>query len=207
MRWLDTTRPGVRDQEGEKIELLGREVELLFVVPRTVCGGIDANRLHRCRSRRRESQTHTHAREQLGETERLGDVVVRTGVETGHDVGLLGAGSENDDRQPVVAVAHGAAHLEPVDVGQGEVEEHEIDVVARRCERVIAAGDVLHGKALALDRPHQGGRDRGVVLDDEDRCHGRSVRRMDARATARPWTRAARSGSLASAPGLPSVKK
>src|SRR5690242_20048349 len=40
-----------------------------------------------------------HAGSELAGAERLGDVVVGAGVEAGLDVGLLGAGREEDDRE------------------------------------------------------------------------------------------------------------
>ena len=132
-RWRATTRPASTTSRVKHVELLRREVELDVVLPRAVRLGIDEHALHARRlARRREAQPDAHPGEQLGEPERLGDVVVGAGVETHDDVGLLAAGGQHDDREPFVAGAQGPAHGEAVEVGQGQVEQHEVDAAARR---------------------------------------------------------------------------
>ena len=78
------------------------------------------------------AQVGAHAREQLGEPERLDQVVVGAGVEAGDDVELLVAGGEDEDGQLGAGGAQAAADLDAVDVGQPEVEDHEPDVGVRR---------------------------------------------------------------------------
>ena len=119
---------GVDDEQRQHVELLRREVELDVVLPGAVRLGVDQHTLHARRlARRRQAEAHPHPGEQLGEAEGLGDVVVGAGVEADHDVGLFAAGGEHDDRQALVACPQGPADGQPVEVGQGEVEEHEVD--------------------------------------------------------------------------------
>ena len=171
-RWRATTRPGVDDEQGQHVEFLGREVELDVVLPRAVRFGIDQHALDAGRlARRREPQAHAYPGEQLGEPERLGDVVVGAGVEPDHDVGLLAAGREHDDREPLVPGPERPAHGEAVEVGEGQVEQHEVDAAARGLERGVALHDVLHLEALPFEGPQQRLRDREVVFDEQDRGH------------------------------------
>ena len=84
------------------------------------------------------------AREQLPEAERLHDVVVRAELEPDDAVDLVAARGHDDDRH-LGARPQPPAHLEPVDVGQAEIEQH--DVVVLRGERRRA------GRGAATSRP------------------------------------------------------
>ena len=73
----------------------------------------------------------TDPREQFREPERLGDVVVRTGVEPDDDVCFLLARGENDDRGRRRAGTELAAQVDAVGVGETEVEKHQVGHEAR----------------------------------------------------------------------------
>ena len=73
--------------------------------------------------------------QQLGEPERLGDVVVRAGVETHDGVDLVGAGREDEDRHRLAHRPHAAAHLQTVDERQPEVQDDKVGVVPGALER------------------------------------------------------------------------
>ena len=60
---------------------------------------------------------------------------------------------------------------EAVEVGEGEVEQHEVDRAARRVERVVTVRDVRDVEALPFEGPQQRLRDRQVVFDEQDRGH------------------------------------
>ncbi len=65
-----------------------------------------------------------HARQQLGEPERLGDVIFGTELEP-HDLVHLGAArAEHDDGHRGVLRAQLAHHFEPVHPRQHDVENH-----------------------------------------------------------------------------------
>ncbi len=78
------------------------------------------------------AQVGADAGEQLGEPERLDQVVVGAGVEAGDDVELLVAGGEDEDGQVGVRGAQPPADVDAVDVGQAEVEDDELDAVVGR---------------------------------------------------------------------------
>ena len=122
-------------------------------------------------ARRREPQAHAQAREELGEAERLGDVVVGAGVETHHDVGLFAARGEHDDREPLVACPEGPADREAVEVGQRQVEEHDVDGPARGNEGVVTVRDMGDVEPFAFQRSQERLGYSEVVFDQEDRCH------------------------------------
>ena len=74
---------------------------------------------------------HAKPGEQLADAERLGDVVVGAGVERRDLVGLLAARREHDDRHRR-PFAQPPDHLEPVEVGQAEVQDDRRRAVATR---------------------------------------------------------------------------
>ena len=63
---------------------------------------------------------------QLGEAERLGQVVVGAVVEADHPVELAGTRRDDHDRPGEAVLAGPLAHLETVHVGQPEVEDHHV---------------------------------------------------------------------------------
>ena len=68
------------------------------------------------------------SREHDARAERLCDVVVRTELEAGDDIGLFPARRQHDDgyvRRARIALER-VADLEPVHAGEHEVEEHEV---------------------------------------------------------------------------------
>ena len=87
-----------------------------------------------------------HAREEFGEVERLGEVVVRAQVKAPHAVIEGVAGGQHQDRRPRPGGAHLPADLEPVDVGQTHVEHDR--VVRHRC----GEADSLFGRGRAVDQ-------------------------------------------------------
>ena len=74
------------------------------------------------------AQAHAHARQQLLEAERLGDVVVGAALEAGDlDVGVV-ARAEDHHRHPVARGAHVAQHAQAVLARQPEVEHEQVEV-------------------------------------------------------------------------------
>ena len=84
--------------------------------------------------------------EQLAEAERLDHVIVRTELEPDDAVDLLALRGDDDDRD-VRARAQLPAHLGAVDVGEAEVEQHEIGRV--RGQRVRARRHPRDRESLA----------------------------------------------------------
>ena len=85
-----------------------------------------------------------HARGQVLDGERLGQVVVGAVVEEPHDLRLVVAG-RGDDHGGVADAAEQPQRLEAVEVGQAQVEDDEVDVlVGDRAEGVEGAGHRLN---------------------------------------------------------------
>ena len=80
-------------------------------------------------------QQGPQARQQLVELERLRQVVVGTGVETGDAIAGLGARREHEDRHPVAVGAQHLAHGEPVDDRHRHVEHDDVGLRAARRRR------------------------------------------------------------------------
>ena len=114
------------------------------------------------------AQHGLHAADELGDAERLGDVVVGAGLEADDLVELGVLRREHQDVR-VAERAHAAADLDAVDVGQADVED---DQVERRLQRGgldggLPVGGLVDVEAL-LDQ--QGADEHpvlGCVVDDE----------------------------------------
>ena len=114
-------------------------VVLLLVVLSVAIGAVDehaapgeihphAPDLHRVRGE--PAQQRPHPGQQLGEAERLADVVVGARVEADDEVHLVRAGGEHQHRQVGQLLAHPPAHLQPVHARQAEVEDQQVDLAA-----------------------------------------------------------------------------
>ena len=117
------------------------------------------------------AEQRAHAREQLGERERLDDVVVGAGIEPRDAVGDLVARRQHQHRQAAAAPPEPPADLEAVDVRHQHVEHDEIGLVAvalQPLERLGAVGGELDLVALEPERAAERLAHRRVVVDDED---------------------------------------
>jgi hypothetical protein len=91
-----------------------------------------------------------HPREQLLHPERLGDVVVRPRVERLDLVGAVGSPGQHDDGR-LGPAAQPLDHLDAVQVGQAEVEDHQVGrVPGGYLERLGPGGGHVH---LVLAHP------------------------------------------------------
>ena len=107
------------------------------------------------------------SREFLG-SERLREVVVGTGFESGHDVVRVGASGDHDDRY-VARPLDRAADVEAVDAGEHDVDQDDVGGFAgERVECVLTARSLLHGPALVFEREPDRCPDALVVFNGED---------------------------------------
>ena len=108
----------------------------------------------------RAPQHGLHAADELGDAEGLGDVVVGAGLEA-DDLVELGVLRREHQHVGVAELAHPAADLDAVDVGQPEVEDDQVERVqggrANGGLPVLGLGDV---EALL----HEQGADEHPVL-------------------------------------------
>ena len=169
----------VLHERAQQVELLERERDRLAV---------DRHRVRRHRERdgpagklvvggdsrsARAAQKRVHAADQLHHAERLRQVVVGAGVEAAHGVELGALGREHHDGH-VLRGRFCSQHmedLEAVDLGQHDVEQHELG------QALLAGGEELAGRGEALrvepglaQRVHREVADVGVVFNVVD--HG-----------------------------------
>jgi hypothetical protein len=113
--------------------------------------------------------------EQLGEGERLGQVVVGPGVEAVDAIADRVARGEHDDRHPPALVTEPAAHVEPVRRRDHRVEhDGVVGELASRPQSVFAVGGDVDGVSLALQAPLE---ERGhlLVVLDNAKAHAGTV--------------------------------
>jgi hypothetical protein len=109
---------------------------------------------------------------QLGQAERLGDVVIGAGIECGDLLAFVVARRQHQHRN-LRPLPQRAQHLEPLLVGQAQVEQHELAAVARQLRQAGAAvgGErdtiPLRAQADVEEAPHL-----RLVVDDQ---HERAV--------------------------------
>src|SRR5260370_28219294 len=115
---------GLVPQHRKQVELLGGQVELGVAEPRPAGLGVHSDALGHAGFRAATAQQGPDPGEELREPERLGDVVIRTGIEADHRVALIGPGPEGQQphRLPVRAMA--AADLESVHAPHADNQPH-----------------------------------------------------------------------------------
>jgi hypothetical protein len=121
-------------------------------------------------------------REQLGEGERLGQVVVGAAVQAGDPVVDAVARGQHEDRRPHAGLPQLPADVEAVAAGQHHVQQD--GVVRGRAghpEGVLAAARDVGGVAL-LDQAAADERRHLQLVFDDQRSHGFIVGALDERA-------------------------
>ena len=109
------------------------------------------------------------ARQQLGERERLRQIVVGAHVEPGDAILDRVARRQHQHRRPATLLPQLCQRLEPVDARQHHVEHDR--VVGRRGghpDRVFACSRDVGGVTVRAKAPQQQGRHLQLVFDDED---------------------------------------
>jgi hypothetical protein len=115
-------------------------------------------------ARRRRAPAHgLHPGQQLGQPDRFDQVVVRAEAQAAHDGTLVAVRGQHQHRQ-VGDLAELAQHLQAVDVGQAQVEQHQVGVVVagQGVRAALDPGRPVAGRGQRLD---QGLADAVVVLD------------------------------------------
>ena len=116
------------------------------------------------------AQLQTDAREQHGEAERLGDIIVGPRFEAHHRVGVGIVGGQHDDGPLEAVGAQVPDRLAAVHVGQADVHDDDVGLRARgrqtRRGGVGGFGDLEFGmqRQLFAQRLPQ----VGIVVDNED---------------------------------------
>jgi hypothetical protein len=155
----------VLDEIPQQIELTRRELDALLAAPRLVQLEIDLDLANADHIGGRfllagASQHRTHPRQQLGDRERLGDVIVGAELEAEHLVGLGRPCRQHDDRRRNRSRPQIAADVEAVLLRQHDVEDDEVGRKARcLLQPFVAVGGGFHFVAFKLQivakaKPH-----------------------------------------------------
>src|SRR6478735_1773657 len=113
--------------------------------------------------------------QQLREAERLGHVVVRAALESGHRVADGVARSEHDDRDLGALRTQSLEHLEAVETGQPDVEHDQVEGAAEGVvEPTVAVSDGRRQVAVGAQPLGDEGGDPLLVLHDQDAGHSSS---------------------------------
>src|SRR3954468_3437252 len=116
------------------------------------------------------AQDRADARPQLGEAERLGDVVVGAGLQALDGVGLGVQRGQHDHRRDVAPGAQRAGDVVARRArAERDVEQDDVEVAAARLlQRVVAVGDRRDAVTLPLEGAGEHVAEGVVVVDDED---------------------------------------
>ena len=124
----------------------------------------------------RAPQHGADPRDELGQLERLRHVVVRAELEPDDDVDGVRARREEDDRHLALAPDR-AADLEPVELGEHDVEDDEVEGALAEAGEPLAAVRRCRDLESGLGEPERRDLpDRRVVLDEQHALvHGKSL--------------------------------
>jgi hypothetical protein len=126
---------------------------------------------------RRPAQQRVQARHQLAQVERLGQIVVGAGLQTGDPVVDGVAGREHADRDVVAERAQCGHHGHAVEFGHLDVENQRVVILAREQPQRLLPGrrDPDVEPRMAQSARHRGS-DVRIVVDHQDGAAG-AIRR------------------------------
>ena len=159
-------------EELQQRELPRRQVQRLLAHAHRVRGGIQLEipRLHDgWPLDRSASDQGSQPGRELSEVERLGEVVVRSRVESEDPVVHGATGRQHEDRRKPPARTQLAAHLEPVIDRQHHVQDDRVVVVLRpEREGVLTVARDVDRIALTLESTADRAEQLRLILDDKD---------------------------------------
>jgi hypothetical protein len=94
------------------------------------------------------TRERAHARLQLRQCERFGEIVVRPEVEGAHTVFHTVLGRENQDRHVAASATQALQHFQPAHLGQSQIQNEQVEFKVGN--RAIGGGpgrDAVHGVA------------------------------------------------------------
>ena len=153
-------------------ELLGGELDLGIATPSLVSRRIEAQ-VANLNDRRplalSAPDQGSKPGQQLGEGERLGQVIVGPAVEPGNAVLERAASGKHQHWRPDPLLAQAPAGLEAVDAGQDHVEnDRVVTASAGHADRFLTSARDVNGQALLAETTPDQRRHLHLVLDDQD---------------------------------------
>ncbi len=169
--------PRVGHQEREQVELAGGQREFRSVARSDPRGRVEGDRPGGqlppgCGRVAGAAQHRFDSQDQLTRRKGLGDVVVGADLEAGDALVGLAERGQHDDRQVRMLGAHSPAHFEPVDLGQHQVEHHQVGPVGGNGFKRLASVGHVQGPvtgAFQIADDHSG--NGQIVVDDEHLGH------------------------------------
>ncbi len=155
----------------EETELRGRQGELASVLRRDEAGWIELQATHGdgrlLRLGRRTPEHRSDPGHEFGHLEGLGHVVIGPGLQPNDHVDGVGPRGQHQDGHAAL-LADLAAHLEPVQGGQHDVQDHHVGRLLQSPHQAFAAvHGGAHAKAGLLQAQRGDLSDRRVVLNQE----------------------------------------
>ncbi|MGF6552095.1 hypothetical protein QFZ96_007231 [Paraburkholderia youngii] len=118
------------------------------------------------------AQQRAHLRDQFGRLDRLGQIAVRAAFEAAHPVHALHRRRRRVDHEHARGLGRGldaAAHFEAAQIGQIDVEQHEVRLRnARALDRLRAVAGLDHDEARARQDARLRVTSAFVIVDVED---------------------------------------
>jgi hypothetical protein len=175
---------GMAEEQLQQRELLGRQVQLDLgapgAPPRRVQPQV-ADLQHGRALDPAAAHQGAHPRGQLGEAERLDEIVVGAGVQPHDTVVDRVPGGQQEHRRPAALRAQPPGDLQPVHAGQHDVQDDRVVVrLGRVPQRLRAVAGRVDGIALLLEATLEQQRQAHLVLHDEH-SHASSMTPSDVR--------------------------
>ena len=169
-------------QGQQQVELLARQVDRHPVETDLARPRVDRQAAHHQRAFGDGGATSTKNRTEPGvdlfDPERLDHVVVGATVQGLDDVGVIVAGGDDDHWHLTDRPQH-RKNLQPIEVGQTEVEQHDVGrVVDGGLQPGHTSGARRHRVAQVGQCPGHRRPDARIVLDQQDCGHDRTLRRV-----------------------------
>jgi len=166
-------------EQFEEGKFLRAELDLGLAAEDPTLGGIEtevANGEHDRTCGLPAPDERTQPGEELVEAERLGQVVIGTGVEPFDAVGNGASRSEEEDGHPAACRPKAPAHGKAIEIRQHHVEEHRVvGLLAGEPQPTLASHLDVDDVALLLKAAAEEGGHVEVVFDDEDSHRARNV--------------------------------
>ncbi len=161
------------DEHVEQVELAAGEAELAAVAGGDVAARVDDDVARHVRAGALgavAAQQRLEPRGQLGDRERLDQVVVGAGLQAGDAVVHLVARGQHADGDVDAVAAQALDDADAVEPGHRHVEDdHRRGLLRDGAQRLQAVGGGGNGEALEAQCALEGLPDGGLVIDDEDK--------------------------------------